>query len=69
MSHSTTNAAAPMPAVASQVVARVFVGETQGTVFPAEAMTPEAVLAAMGRIMATQDMKIPANSDRSGAPR
>lgn len=51
----------------SGFVARVFVGETLGTVFPTETMTPEGVLAAMGTIMDTQGMKIPANSDRSGA--
>jgi hypothetical protein len=48
-------------------VARVFVGETLGTVFTPEAMSQEAVLGAMGQIMATDDFKIPANSDRSGA--
>jgi hypothetical protein len=48
-------------------VARVFVGETLGTVFTPDSMSPEAVLGAMGQIMATNDFKIPANSDRSGA--
>ena len=48
-------------------VARVFIGETLGTVFTADSMTPEAVIGAMGRIMDTTDCKIPANSDRSGA--
>ena len=48
-------------------VARVFIGETLGTVFTADSMTPEAVLGAMGKIMDTTDCKVPANSDRSGA--
>ena len=48
-------------------VARVFVGETPGAVFDAEATTPEAVLAGMDRIMAAEDYTIPPNSDRSGA--
>jgi NAD(P)-dependent dehydrogenase (short-subunit alcohol dehydrogenase family) len=48
-------------------VARVFVGETQGTAFRAEEMTPEAVLAAMDRILDTTGFLIPANSDRAGA--
>ncbi|MDR2188145.1 MAG: SDR family NAD(P)-dependent oxidoreductase [Azonexus sp.] len=46
---------------------RVFVGETDGTVFDAASMTPEAVLAGMGAIMDTADYSIPASSDRSGA--
>jgi NAD(P)-dependent dehydrogenase (short-subunit alcohol dehydrogenase family) len=48
-------------------VARVFVGETAGTVFAAETMTPEAVLAGMSRIMDETGYTVPANSDRSGA--
>jgi len=48
-------------------VARVFIGETQGTVFDAKSMTPEAVLAEMGSIMDETGYKVPANSDRSGA--
>ena len=48
-------------------VARVFIGETLGTVFTADSMTPEAVIGAMGKIMDTTDCKVPANSDRSGA--
>jgi len=48
-------------------VARVFIGETLGTVFMPDAMSPEGVLARMGQIMDTADFKTPANSDRSGA--
>jgi NAD(P)-dependent dehydrogenase (short-subunit alcohol dehydrogenase family) len=48
-------------------ISRVFVGETPGTVLPAETMTPEAVLAEMDRIMDVNDAWIPGNSDRSGA--
>lgn len=48
-------------------VARVFVGETQGTVFTADTMTPEAVLAAMPRITDETGYIVPPNSDRSGA--
>lgn len=48
-------------------ISRVFVGETPGTVFPAETMTPEAVLAGMDRITDETGAWIPANSDRSGA--
>jgi len=48
-------------------VARVFVGETQGTVFSADTMSPEAVIGAMGAILDTREFKVPANSDRSGA--
>jgi NAD(P)-dependent dehydrogenase (short-subunit alcohol dehydrogenase family) len=48
-------------------VARVFVGETEGTVFTRDAMSPEAVLDAMARIMDPSGHTIPANSDRSGA--
>jgi hypothetical protein len=48
-------------------VARVFVGETRGTVFTAETMTPEAVIDAMRDITDTRDFLTPANSDRSGA--
>lgn len=47
-------------------VARVFVGETQGTVFDSETMSPEAVMAGMEKIMDETDYLIPANSDRSG---
>lgn len=48
-------------------VARVFVGETRGTVFELGTMTAEAVLEGMDRVMATDGFMIPANSDRSGA--
>ena len=48
-------------------VARVFVGETQGTAFRADEMTPESVLAAMGRIQDTTGFLVPASSDRAGA--
>jgi NAD(P)-dependent dehydrogenase (short-subunit alcohol dehydrogenase family) len=48
-------------------VARVFVGETPGTVFARDSMSPEAVMAGMERIMDAQGYSIPANSDRSGA--
>jgi NAD(P)-dependent dehydrogenase (short-subunit alcohol dehydrogenase family) len=48
-------------------ISRVFVGETPGTVFPVEEMTPEAVLEGMGRIMDESNAWIPGNSDRSGA--
>lgn len=48
-------------------VARVFVGETSGTVFAPDAMTPEAVIGAMSTILDTREFKVPANSDRSGA--
>lgn len=49
------------------MVTRVFVGETPGTVFTAETMTPESVLAGMNRIMDETGYAIPATSDRSGA--
>lgn len=48
-------------------VARVFVGETPGVVFPADAMTPEGVLASWDRVMVEGGYAVPANSDRSGA--
>jgi NAD(P)-dependent dehydrogenase (short-subunit alcohol dehydrogenase family) len=48
-------------------VARVFVGETPGAVFEAQAMTPEAVLAGIDRILAEAGYATPTNSDRSGA--
>ncbi|NMF88606.1 SDR family NAD(P)-dependent oxidoreductase [Aromatoleum petrolei] len=49
------------------LVTRVFVGETPGTVFRAETMTPEAVLAEMNHILDETGYAIPASSDRSGA--
>ena len=48
-------------------VARVFVGETDGTVYTLDTMSPESVLAGMDRIMDEADYAIPATSDRSGA--
>lgn len=48
-------------------VARVFVGETRGTVFPVGAMTAEGVLSSLHQIMDTEGFSVPANSDRSGA--
>lgn len=48
-------------------VARVFIGETQGTVFAQGTMSPEAVLDGMGQVMEPAGYSIPANSDRSGA--
>ena len=48
-------------------IARVFVGETQGTAFRADEMTPESVLAAMGGILDTTGFLVPPNSDRAGA--
>lgn len=48
-------------------VARVFVGETPGTVYTLETMTPEAVLADMDTILREEGYAVPANSDRSGA--
>lgn len=48
-------------------VARVFVGETDGTVYTVDTMSPESVLADIGRIMDEAVYAIPATSDRSGA--
>lgn len=48
-------------------VSRVFVGETQGTAFALDTMTPEGVLERMPRIMDPAGHIIPATSDRAGA--
>ena len=48
-------------------VAKVFIGETQGIAFEAQGMTPESVLAGMGRIVDETGYATPSNSDRSGA--
>lgn len=47
-------------------VARVFVGETQGTVYTLDTMSPESVLDGIGTIMREDGYFIPANSDQSG---
>ncbi len=48
-------------------VSRVFVGETHGTAFAGDDMTPETVLERMDTVMDTQGFNIPAISDHSGA--
>lgn len=47
--------------------ARVFIGETVGTAFAGEDMTPEAVMGRMDAVMDLDNFAIPANSDQSGA--
>ncbi|MNF23331.1 putative short-chain type dehydrogenase/reductase [compost metagenome] len=48
-------------------VARVFVGETPGTVYTLESMSPEGVLEDLPRILDEVGYAVPANSDQSGA--
>lgn len=48
-------------------LARVFVGETQGTAFAADSMTAEAVLAAMGSVLDTRGFIVPTSTDGSTA--
>lgn len=48
-------------------VARAFVGVTQGTVFTRDAMSPEAVHAAMANVLREDGYAVPTSSDRSGA--
>jgi len=47
--------------------ARVFIGETQGTAFTPEAMTPEAVLGAMKSVLDTRGFIMPTSTDGSTA--
>jgi 3-hydroxyacyl-CoA dehydrogenase/3a,7a,12a-trihydroxy-5b-cholest-24-enoyl-CoA hydratase len=48
-------------------IARVFVGETPGTVYTLDTMSPERLLEEMPRILEEAGYAVPANSDRSGA--
>ena len=48
-------------------LARVFVGETRGTAFTAQSMTPEAVLSAMGSVMNTDGFIVPSSTEDSTA--
>lgn len=48
-------------------LARVFVGETRGTAFTAQSMSPEAVLLAMGSVMDTDGFIVPSSTEDSTA--
>jgi NAD(P)-dependent dehydrogenase (short-subunit alcohol dehydrogenase family) len=48
-------------------IAKVFIGETQGLAFEAQAMSPESVLQSLDRIRDESGYATPGNSDRSGA--
>lgn len=48
-------------------VSRVFVGETSGTVYTLDSMSPEGLLEDLPRILDEAGYAVPANSDQSGA--
>ncbi|UXJ50274.1 SDR family NAD(P)-dependent oxidoreductase [Pseudomonas citronellolis] len=48
-------------------VSRVFVGETPGTVYTLDSMSPEGLLEELPRILDETGYAVPANSDQSGA--
>jgi len=67
LSHESCPVTGEMFHVGGGFVSRIFLGETQGTAFRGDEMTPEAVAERFEAIMAEPGYSIPANSDRSGA--
>ncbi len=47
--------------------ARIFIGETVGTAFAGDDLTPEAVMERKDAVMDLDNFAVPANSDQSGA--
>lgn len=67
LAHEQCPVSGEMFHVGGGFVSRIFMGETPGTAFAGDAMSPEAVLGRMDTVMAEAGYAVPANSDRSGA--